>query len=135
MPFELNEQIERHLKEDAIGWLTTVTPSGKPAPRPIWFYWDGSTASIYSLNTGVKLKHIAANKNVTLHFSNASGGDVVVIGGTAEIVPDAPKPSQVPELRAKYAELLVQLGQDEKWWDTNYSTLIRVTPERAWTIR
>ena len=134
MPFELTERINRHLTDDKIGWLTTVTPSGRPAPRPIWFIWDGTAATIYSVNNGAKLRHIATNDQVTLHFGREDGFDIVVIGGRAEIVPDAPLPSQVPALAAKYADLVVKMGQSTQWWDENYSTAIRFTPERAWTI-
>jgi PPOX class probable F420-dependent enzyme len=135
MPLEINDRTRQHLTNDTIGWLTTVTPSGKPAPRPIWFLWDGSAVTIYSLNTGAKLTHIAANNQVTLHFDGrGEGNDVVVLSGTAEILADAPPPSTVPELLTKYAKLLDQLGQDTQWWDSNYGTAIRITPQRAWTI-
>jgi Pyridoxamine 5'-phosphate oxidase len=43
MAFELTEQIEKHLVNDHIVWLTTVTPTGRPAPRPVWFTWDGTS--------------------------------------------------------------------------------------------
>jgi PPOX class probable F420-dependent enzyme len=91
MAFELTERIERHLTGDLIAWLTTVTPAGRPAPRPVWFVWDGAAIVIYSLNRGAKLRHIQANDQVAVHFnSNADGGDIVVISGRAELVPDAP---------------------------------------------
>jgi PPOX class probable F420-dependent enzyme len=135
MPLEITDRIRQHLTNDTIGWLTTVTPSGKPAPRPIWFFWDGTAVTIYSLNTGAKLRHIAANNQVTLHFdAKGDGHDVVVLSGTAQIVPDAPPPSTVSDLLAKYAKSLEQLGQDTAWWDANYGTAIRFTPERAWSI-
>ena len=91
MAFELTGRIERHLASDLIAWLTTVTPAGRPAPRPVWFVWDGAAITIYSLNYGAKLRHIQANDQVAVHFnSSADGGDVVVISGRAERVPDAP---------------------------------------------
>ena len=94
MPFELTERIERHLAGDIIAWLTTVTPAGRPAPRPVWFVWDGAAITIYSLNNSAKLRHIDANDQVTVHFnSTPDGGDVVVIGGRASRIPDAPPPS------------------------------------------
>src|SRR5271167_1224684 len=103
MGFELTEQIERHLINDQIAWLTTVTPSGWPAPRPVGFVWDGSAITIYSLNSGAKQRHIAANDKVTLNFdSGPGGGDIVVIYGRAQIVTDAPPPSKFPGLLDKY---------------------------------
>ena len=41
MPFEVTDQIRRRLVEDPIAWLTTVSPKGRPSPRPVWFLWTG----------------------------------------------------------------------------------------------
>lgn len=134
MAFELTGQIENHLASDQIVWLTTVTPSGRPAPRPVWFFWDGASVTIYSMPDAVKLRHIAANDQVCLHFNcTPGGGDVVVISGRAELVPGAPRPSQVPDMLDKYQATIQSMGYTQEWYDT-YSTAIRVTPERAWTI-
>ncbi len=135
MAFELIDQIERHLTGDQIAWLTTVTPAGRPAPRPVWFAWDGSAITVYSLNDGAKLRHLQVNDRVAVHFnSTADGGDVVVIWGRAERVPDAPAPSQFPGLLDKYAARIEQMGRTPQWYDDAYGVALRVTPERAWTL-
>ena len=134
MAFELTGQIEQHLVHGHIVWLTTVTPAGRPAPRPVWFLWDGATVTIYSMPDGAKLRHIAANDHVSLHFNcTPSGGDVVVISGRAEVLDGAPPPSQVPGLVDKYRESIQAMGYTPEWYDS-YNTAIRVTPERAWTF-
>ncbi len=134
MAFELTEQIERHLAGDQIVWLTTVTPSGRPAPRPVWFLWNGTDVVIYSAPEVAKLRHIAANSHVALNFnSTPGGGDVVVISGQAEVVPGAPLPSAVPEMLAKYKDTIAAMGHAPEWYDS-YSTAIRVTLERGWTV-
>jgi len=134
MAFELTGQIEKHLVNDQIVWLTTVTPTGRPAPRPVWFMWDGTTVTIYSMPSGAKLKHIAVNDQVSLHFnSTPGGGDVVVISGRAEVIEGAPLPSQVPGMLDKYRETIQAMGYTQEWYDS-YNTAIRVTPERAWTV-
>jgi PPOX class probable F420-dependent enzyme len=135
MAFELTEQIERHLAVDLIAWLTTVTPGGHPAPRPVWFVWDGAAITIYSLNGGAKLRHIQANDQVAVHFNtDADGDDVVVINGRAEPVPGAPPPSAFPGLLDKYAALIAQMGQTPQWYDDDYQQALRVTPEHAWSM-
>lgn len=134
MAFELTKKIEKHLVNDAIAWLTTVTPGGRPAPRPVWFLWDGSAITVYSQPNAAKLKHIAANDQVSLHFnSTPDGGDVVVISGRAEILGDAPLPSALPELVGKYRTRIEAMGNPPEWYDS-YDTAIRITPARAWTI-
>lgn len=134
MAFELTGQIEKHLVGDRIVWLTTVTPSGRPAPRPVWFIWDGTAVVIYSQPHGAKLKHIAANEQVSLHFNcTPDGGDVVVVSGRAEVLQGAPLPSQVPGIVDKYRARMESLGYTLDWLD-GYNTAICVTPERSWTI-
>jgi PPOX class probable F420-dependent enzyme len=135
MGFELTEQIERHLISDQVAWLTTVTSTGRPAPRPVWFVWDGSAITVYSVNGGKKLRHIAANDSVSLNFnSTPGGGDVVVISGHARIVRDAPPPSRFPGLLDKYMPAVEAMGRPASWFDENYRTAIHITAERAWTI-
>jgi PPOX class probable F420-dependent enzyme len=135
MAFELTERIERHLTGDLIAWLTTVTPAGRPAPRPVWFVWDGAVITVYSLNEGAKLRHIQANDQVAVHFnSSPDGGDVVVISGRAERVPDAPIPSAFPGFLGKYAAPITEMGQTPQWYDDAYGVALRITPQSAWTI-
>jgi PPOX class probable F420-dependent enzyme len=134
MAFELTEQIGKHLVNDNIAWLTTVTPTGRPAPRPVWFMWDGTAITVYSMPDAAKLRHIAANDHVSLHFNCApDGGDVVVISGSAAVLPGAPLPSAAPGLLDKYLGQIQAMGHAPEWYDS-YSTAIRITPERAWTI-
>jgi PPOX class probable F420-dependent enzyme len=134
MAFELTEQIEKHLTDDEIIRLTTVTPSGRPAPRPVWFSWDDAVITIYTEPDGAKVRHLAANDQVTVNFNSTPfGTDVVVISGRAELVPDSPPPTRVPGLMEKYSARIEQMGYTLEWFDS-YSLAIRVTPERAWTI-
>jgi PPOX class probable F420-dependent enzyme len=134
MAFELTRQIEKHLVSDQIVWLTTVTPTGRPAPRPVWFVWDGTAVTIYSLPDGAKLKHIAANDHVSLHFNcSPDGGDVVALSGRAEVLQGAPAPSELPGMLDKYLPRIQAMGYTQEWYDA-YNTAIRVTLDRAWSI-
>jgi PPOX class probable F420-dependent enzyme len=132
MAFELTGQIERHLRDDKIVWLTTVTPAGRPAPRPVWFVWDGEHITIYSEPNVAKLRHIAGNDQVSLHFNcTPGGGDVVVMSGRAKVLDGAPLPSAFPGMLEKYLDTIHGMGYTQEWYDS-YSTAIRISPERAW---
>lgn len=135
MPFEPNEQVRRRLTEDHIAWLTTVSPKGRPSPRPVWFIWTGDSCVIYSQPGAAKLTHIAANDAVSLHFnSNPHGGDIVVVTGRAELLPDAPRADGWPGLLDKYADLLVTIGMSAEHFVGTYTVALHVIPERAWTM-
>jgi PPOX class probable F420-dependent enzyme len=135
MGFQLTDQIERHLTSDTIAWLTTVTPTGWPAPRPVWFVWDGSAITIYSQNDGAKLRHLEVNDRVAVHFnSTTDGSDIAVIWGHASRVPDAPPPSESRGLLDKYAARIAQMGRTPHWYADAYGVALRIIPERTWTI-
>lgn len=135
MSFELTEQIERHLRGDQIAWLTTVTPSGWPAPHAVWFIWDGQAIIVYSVNGGAKVRHIEAHDQVTVHFDSGPGaGDIVVISGRASRVQDPPPPSEFPGFLDKYRSRIDAMGQTTAWYDRDFSTALRIVPERARTI-
>ncbi len=135
MPLELTDHIERRLVEDTIAWLTTVSPKGRPSPRLVWFLWTGDSCVIYTQPGAAKLTHIAANDQVSIHFnSDATGGDIVVASGRAELLPDAPPADGWPGLLDKYADLLVAIEMSAQHFVGTYTVALRVIPERAWTL-
>ena len=112
-----------------------MTPSGRPAPRLVWFLWTDGGALIYSQPGAAKLRHITANDRVTLNFNfDALGGDAVVLAGPAELAPDAPSADTLPELQDKYAGLLEAIGMTAEHFTSTYTMAIRVIPDHAWTV-
>jgi PPOX class probable F420-dependent enzyme len=101
---EFGVRVARHLREEKVVWLTTVAPSGVPLPRPVGFLWDGDqTVSVYS-QPGARVRNVRANPNVTLNFGgDGTGGDIVVLSGTAEVVDSAPSAAENTAWMAKYA--------------------------------
>jgi PPOX class probable F420-dependent enzyme len=102
---EFGSRVARHLREQHVVWLTTVTPSGAPLPRPVGFLWDGQeTVSVYS-QPEARVRNIASNPKVTLNFGgDGRGSDIVVLAGTAEINASAPSAAQNPAWVSKYAD-------------------------------
>jgi len=100
---EFGAHAARRLREEIIGWLTTVTPDGQPQPIPVWFLWDGDRSILlYSRPDKRKLANIAANPRVSLNLdSDGIDADIVVVWG--EIQPsDDPPADEVPEYVEKY---------------------------------
>ena len=47
---EFGARVARHLREEIVVWMTTVTPAGSPLPSPVWFLWDGAESVVmYSM--------------------------------------------------------------------------------------
>ena len=80
---DLGALVARHLRDDRIVWLTTVTPGGAPLPSPVWFWWDGAdTVYVFSLPDTARTRNIEANGKVSLNFAgDGSGGDIVILSG------------------------------------------------------
>ena len=134
VPFEMTDQIRRHLIEDRVLWLTTVSRTGRPIPRPIWFFWDSSHVLIYSLNSAARLTNLRTNERVSVHFnSSVEGEDAVEMAGIAEIVASSPLPSANELYMAKYGRDIEEATDfDLESVDRDFRTLIRIEPVRTW---
>ncbi len=101
---------------------------------PVWFLWDGEAVLIYSRPDRQKLRNIRRNPRVGLNLnSDACGGDVVRVEGTAEIMDDAPPANEVGEYVRKYRESIARIGFDEAGFARTYRVAILVTPAR-WRV-
>jgi PPOX class probable F420-dependent enzyme len=119
------------LAREQVIWLTTVSASGVPQPRPVWFTWDGSLFTVVSEPAAWKLRHIEANPNVSLHFDAGPGGeDVQVLLGRAWIDRNAPAVRDMPDYLSKYAEGLRQINLSVERYSGMFNTIIRVQPLR-----
>ncbi len=122
--------LERLASEQII-WLTTVSASGSPQPRPVWFTWDGNTIVVYTESTAYKVTHIANNPRVALHFnSDPTGGDIQVILGTASVDPDLPPATDNVDYLSKYRDGIRAIGMDESTFAQQFDTALRIKPTR-----
>jgi PPOX class probable F420-dependent enzyme len=71
---EFGARVSRRLREEMIVWLTTVTPSGAPLPRPVGFLWDGGDNVLVYSQSGARIRNIARNPKVTLNFDGDGQG-------------------------------------------------------------
>jgi PPOX class probable F420-dependent enzyme len=124
---EFGRRVARHLREEHVVWLTTVTPSGSPLPRPVGFLWDGGqTVSVYS-QPGARIRNVANNPKVTLNFGgDGHGGDIVVLSGSAEIVKSAPSAAVNAEWVAKYTEDWKRGGTIAESFAQRFSVPLRI---------
>ena len=128
---DLGQRTLQRIATEMVIWLTTISPSGVPHPRPVWYVWDGSAFLIYSAARAKKIGHIAHNPNVALHFNtNADGEDVQVILGKATIDPSAPLPDLNAAYLTKYRKGIYSLSMDEKRYASIFTVALRIEPFR-----
>jgi PPOX class probable F420-dependent enzyme len=125
----------RRLKEEQVIWFTTVRADGMPQPTPVWYLWDGETFLIYSQPNAKKIHNLTHNPRVALNLnSDPEGGNVLVIFGQAHIDPGAPPAHLNSAYLEKYREGIADLNMSPENMSLEYSTAIRVKPEKMRTF-
>jgi PPOX class probable F420-dependent enzyme len=121
----------RRLRDDVIGWLTTVSPEGAPRPIPIWFLWNGDRSILlYSRPEKRKLANLAANPRVSLNLdSDGIDADVVICWGEAHVSADPPA-NEVPAYVEKYAERIAALDWTPDGFAADFSVPLRIELSR-----
>jgi PPOX class probable F420-dependent enzyme len=124
--------VRDHLAHDVVGWLTTVSPDGRPHTAVISFLWDGEGILLYSRPDTPKLRNLAAHSAVAFHLNCDPFGDhVVVIEGSAGPAPhEARSDANVAYLR-KYLEPYEHWGMEAAATAAEFSVPIRILPERV----
>lgn len=108
-------------------WLTTVTPSGAPLPRPVGFIWDGCDSVTVYNQPGARIRNIGRNPKVTLSFhGDPEGGDVVVLSGIAGVDESTLEAAQDPAYEAKYATALERAGMTAASFARHFSVVVRI---------
>ncbi|MDQ6908524.1 MAG: TIGR03667 family PPOX class F420-dependent oxidoreductase [Chloroflexota bacterium] len=125
---DFGKRVERRLREEQIIWLTTAGQDGTPQPSPVWFLWEGETALIFSKPNTPKMRNIARNAKVSLHFDgDGRGGNIVVLTGEARIVEPTPTVAEIPAYVTKYAEGIKRIGSTPEQMIKEYSQALRIT--------
>lgn len=128
---EFGARVARRLREERIIWLVTIDSNQTPQPSPVWFYWDGESFLIYSRPDQPKLRNIADNPKVALHFDgDGRGSDIVIFTGEAHIDESAPPANEVAEYSAKYHDGIMRIKMTPDSFARAYSIAIRVKPTK-----
>ena len=124
---EFGARAARHLREEVVVWLTSVTPAGAPLPAPVWFVWDGAeTVTVHSM-PGARTRNLAANPRVSLNFAgNGRGGDIVVLSGEATLDHGAPRADADKPYLAKYAADIDRIRHTPASFAQRYSVPVRI---------
>jgi PPOX class probable F420-dependent enzyme len=123
---EFGARVARHLRDEIVVWLTTVSPRGAPLPMPVWFVWDGADSVRMYSQPGARVRNIEANEHVTLNFpGDGRGGDIVVLSGDAAIDPDA-RADQDRDYLAKYGGHISRIGMTPETFAKRYSVPVRI---------
>jgi PPOX class probable F420-dependent enzyme len=124
---EFGARVARHLRDEVVVWLTTVTPAGAPLPAPVWFVWDGAESAVMYSRPSARVRNLEANPRVTLNFAgDGQGGDIVVVSGRAAADRDAPGADRDDAYLAKYEAHIARIGLTPELFAQRYSVPVRI---------
>jgi PPOX class probable F420-dependent enzyme len=131
---EFGARVARHLREEIVVWMTTVTRAGEPLPMPVWFLWDGGDSVLMYSRRSPRVRNIRSNPHVSLNFhGDGRGGDIVVLSGTAAIDAGLPPADKSPAYLAKYDDHIARIGMTPDAFAQSYPVpvLIKLTRVRG----
>jgi PPOX class probable F420-dependent enzyme len=132
MTVELTQDVSHRLESDRYVWLTTVAKSGQPVPRLVWFFFDGTEVTVYSMPKAAKIAHIEARPRVSLNLdSDGNGRGTVVVAGTARIDAVGANSLEDEPYQAKYHDYAVSIGMGDDYL-TAFSTRLKITVDKVW---
>ena len=124
---DLSDEVTRKLKRERYAWLTTVGPTGVPAPMLTWFCFDGTDFTLYTPARASRVADVFERPEVSLHLeSDGIGGGVIAVGGRAAVTAKGVDPRDDREFWAKYHVEAELLGLGEAI--SSHSVRITITP-------
>jgi PPOX class probable F420-dependent enzyme len=129
---EVNDRARRRLSKETIGWLTTVSPDGRPQSAPVWFLFDGEDEIVvFSLAGTPRERNLASNAHVSFHLDgDGHGGNVLTIEGRAAIDLNGPRADAVPAYVEKYQGYMNVNGWTPAWFAGHYPIRVAITLTR-----
>jgi PPOX class probable F420-dependent enzyme len=131
-----DRHIAQRLSAEAIIWLCTVRPDGRPHNVPVWFAWHDPAMLIFSKPKTAKVRDMQRSPAVSLALDSADGGqDIVLADGRAKLITAAGEHPHflAGQFRQKYSQSLGNMSFEQ--WRSTFSqpALIHVERIIAWT--
>jgi PPOX class probable F420-dependent enzyme len=125
----LGRKALRKLKRELIVWLTSVDGRGRPQPRPVWFHWNGEDVLVFSQPKAAKVRQVAAQPHVALHFnSDEAGSEVVVLLGEARLDAGPVPTERMKAYLRKYRSGISELEMTPESFQAEYNVPIFIQP-------
>jgi general stress protein 26 len=112
--------------------IATVGSDGKPDVVPVHPAWEGDTLWFMTFGDSVKVRNLAANDNVAMHWQVTEAGDGVEIWGTATVHDDLDTKRRLWNGVFDYDINLFSPGGPD---DSPNTVFVAVEPERALSVK
>jgi PPOX class probable F420-dependent enzyme len=124
-------RVETLLDREAVVWLSTVRPDGRPHLIPIWFWWDGNAVLFASKPQACKVANLRSRADCMIAIGDPTADfDVALIEARAELAPMTTIELLAAGLLAKYRERMHAVDLTASAFAATYSQVVRIVPTR-----
>jgi PPOX class probable F420-dependent enzyme len=124
-------RVETLLDREAVVWLSTVRPDGRPHLIPIWFWWDGIALLFASKPQACKVANLRSRADCMIAIGDPTADfDVALIEARAELAPMTTIELLAAGMLAKYCERMQAAGLSSGAFAATYSQVVRIVPTR-----
>jgi PPOX class probable F420-dependent enzyme len=126
-----SSRVDALLDREAVVWLSSVRPDGRPHLIPIWFWWDGEAVLFASKPQACKVANLRANADCMLAIGDPDEDfDVALIEARAELAAMPTAALLAAGLQMKYRERMEVAGLTPSIFAATYSQVVRIVPTR-----
>lgn len=123
-------KVVARLQTAPIAWFGSTRDDGQPHLVPVWFLWEGETILVFTKTGSQKVHNIRANPRATVALEGADDGEVVIVEGQAELLPEATAAVAGPVYWEKYGTQMEQMGMTPEGMAAEFAQPIRVRPTK-----
>jgi PPOX class probable F420-dependent enzyme len=129
---EFGTRVNRRLQGHRTIWLTSVGQDGTPQPNPVWFLWQDDGILVYNKRDANRLAHVRERPRVSMNLDgDGYGSNIVVLAGTAEILPEHPGPHEHEAYLRKYADNMARISGSAASFGAEYPVALRIVVSRV----
>lgn len=128
---EPRSRVHALLDREAVVWLSSVRPDGRPHLIPIWFWWDGEAVLFASKPQACKVANLRANGECMLAIGDPEDDfDVALIEARADFITMPTEELLAAGLLAKYRDRMHAAELTATTFAKTYSQVVRIVPTR-----
>jgi PPOX class probable F420-dependent enzyme len=124
-------RVETLLDREAVIWLSTVRPDGRPHLIPIWYLWDGDAVLFASKPQACKVANLRSKADCMLAVGDPMADfDVALIEARAELASMTTAELLAAGLLAKYEQRMHAVHLTAIAFAATFSQVVRLVPTR-----
>ena len=125
------QSIRSALESQAVVWLSSIRPDGRPHVVPLWFHWNGESILVFSKPNAQKVRNLRSDPRVMIAVGDPNAAfDVELVEAIAEIEGNSRRAHIAEAFATKYGRIAARAGLTIERFASVYAQPIWIRPTR-----